>query len=60
MTSARCAGCPLRLKSESGMWARLAGVSRMLGTTALTVTSWSFSASASACVSRDTPALDAA
>src|SRR5690606_34533580 len=60
MTAASCAGCTQRPKSALGMSARLAGVSMMLGTTALTVMSRSLSSSASASVNRATPLLDAA
>ena len=60
MASASCAGCTQALKSASGMSARLAGVSMMLGNSALTVMPRPLSSSARASVKRITPDLEAA
>ncbi len=60
MASASSAGFTQRLKSASGMSARLAGVSMMLGNRALTVMPRSLSSSARASVRRATPAFEAA
>src|ERR1700756_1282817 len=60
ITAASLPAASQRDVSASGIAARFAGVSMMLGSTALTVTFRSFSSSASASVSRATPAFDAA
>ena len=59
ITSASAWGATQRVKSAFGMSARLAGVSMMVGRTALTLIPLSFNSSARASVSLATPAFEA-
>jgi hypothetical protein len=60
MTSASACGATHLVKSAWGMSARLAGVSMIDGSTALTVIPQPFTSSARLSVKRCTPALEAA